>query len=162
MLNFDTGAASTHWECYLHYPACVFFKESKPLDLDRFLIKTDIYLKENESLLTVWNWWMILSFLLFSAFFGFITFYQESQENSFSNYDNTNYSSGIQVGGNDIVPLLRHHKLVPEPADNHYKVSQGIMVEFPNLSINCQYYHLCFVESSNTLHYEIRIFEQVV
>ena len=129
MFNFDTGPASTHWECYLHYPACVFFKESKPLDLDRFFIKTDIYLKENESLLTVWNWWMILSFLLFSAFFGFITFYQESHKNSFSNNDNTNYSSGIQVGGNDIVPLLRHHKLVPEPADNHYKVSQGIMVE---------------------------------
>ena len=87
MLNFDTGPASTHWECYLHYPACVFFKESKPLDLDRFFIKTDIYLKENESLLTVWNWWMILSFLLFSAFFGFITFYQESHKNSFSNND---------------------------------------------------------------------------
>ena len=109
-------------------------------------------------MLTVWNWWMILSFLLFSAFFGFITFYQESHENSFSNNDNTNYSSGIQVGGNDIVPLLRHHQLVPKPADNHYKVSQGIIfIRVP------QFEHQYFVESSTTLriHFKIRIFEQV-
>ena len=72
---------------------------------------------------------------LFSTFLGLLWFHNilpgKPQKLIFN--DNTNYSSGIQVGGNDIVPLLRHHKLVPEPADNHYKVSQGIMVEFPNL-----------------------------
>ena len=81
-------------------------------------------LQESSRRLSVWNWWLLASFILFAALLTVLTVFQVSHDfhQKLRNRRNKNVMSGFPISGSDRVLIFYDHQLVFGLSGNHYQV----------------------------------------
>ena len=74
------GTAATYWKSDGHGPSTSLFEDCKYY-FEAVPGIIGIYeLQESSKRLSVWNWWLLTSFILFSALFTVLTVFQVSHD----------------------------------------------------------------------------------